>query len=60
MPGFIGGNFVLDWLDGPACGHDPIINLDTLTYSGNRENLALFEGVSIVCLFANRREAGGR
>lgn len=39
--GFIGSNFVLDWLD----QHDePIINLDKLTYSGNLENLLRLEG----------------
>jgi dTDP-glucose 4,6-dehydratase len=36
--GFIGGNFVLDWLsDGQAEG---IINLDKLTYAGNLATLA--------------------
>lgn len=35
--GFIGANFVLDWL---ANSHTPIINLDCLTYAGNMENLA--------------------
>ena len=35
--GFIGSNFVLDWLK----QHDePVINLDRLTYAGNLENLA--------------------
>lgn len=35
--GFIGGNFVLDWL---AQSDEPIINLDKLTYAGNRQTLA--------------------
>lgn len=35
--GFIGGNFVLDWLE--AVG-EPILNLDKLTYAGNLETLA--------------------
>ena len=35
--GFIGSNFVLDWL---AQSDEPIINLDLLTYAGNLENLA--------------------
>jgi dTDP-glucose 4,6-dehydratase len=35
--GFIGANFVLDWL---AQCDEPIINLDKLTYAGNLENLA--------------------
>ena len=39
--GFIGANFVLDWL---ACCDEPVINLDKLTYAGNRENLAALEG----------------
>ena len=39
--GFIGSNFVLDWIAGEA---DTIINLDKLTYAGNLENLASLEG----------------
>ena len=35
--GFIGANFVLDWL---AQSDEAIINLDKLTYAGNLENLA--------------------
>jgi hypothetical protein len=35
--GFIGANFVLDWL---AQSDEALINLDKLTYAGNRENLA--------------------
>lgn len=34
--GFIGSNFVLDWL---ACNAEPVINLDKLTYAGNPHNL---------------------
>ncbi len=34
--GFIGGNFVLDWL---AQSDEPVINLDKLTYAGNPETL---------------------
>jgi len=41
--GFIGSNFVLDWL---AAGGEPVVNLDKLTYAGNRENLASLEGDS--------------
>lgn len=34
--GFIGGNFVLDWLE----QHDePVVNLDKLTYAGNLDTL---------------------
>ena len=39
--GFIGGNFVLDWL---AQSDEPVINLDKLTYAGNLENLASLQG----------------
>jgi len=35
--GFIGSNFVLDWL---ADGGGPVIGLDKLTYAGNLSNLA--------------------
>lgn len=35
--GFIGGNFVLDWLVSP--GADAIVNLDKLTYAGNLATL---------------------
>ena len=39
--GFIGSNFVLDWL----CRSDEsVINLDKLTYAGNLENLASLQG----------------
>ncbi len=39
--GFIGANFVLDWL---AQCDEPVVTLDKLTYAGNRENLASLEG----------------
>ncbi len=39
--GFIGANFVLDWL---AERDEPIVNLDKLTYAGNLENLASLSG----------------
>ena len=39
--GFIGSNFVLDWL---AQSDEPVINLDKLTYAGNLENLASLQG----------------
>ena len=38
--GFIGANFILDWL---AQSDEKIINLDKLTYAGNLENLASLE-----------------
>jgi dTDP-glucose 4,6-dehydratase len=41
--GFIGSNFVLDWL---AQSDETVINLDKLTYAGNRANLAGLDGDS--------------
>jgi dTDP-glucose 4,6-dehydratase len=38
--GFIGSNFVLDWL---TTGGGPVVNLDKLTYAGNPANLASVE-----------------
>ena len=35
--GFIGSNFVLDWLETEGT---PVLNLDKLTYAGNLHNLA--------------------
>ena len=35
--GFIGSNFILDWL---TQSDEPVVNLDKLTYAGNLENLA--------------------
>jgi dTDP-glucose 4,6-dehydratase len=35
--GFIGSNFVLDWI---AAEGEPVVNLDKLTYAGNLANLA--------------------
>ncbi|MFP5391606.1 MAG: dTDP-glucose 4,6-dehydratase [Gammaproteobacteria bacterium] len=39
--GFIGSNFVLDWL---AQLEEPVVNVDKLTYAGNLGNLASLEG----------------
>jgi dTDP-glucose 4,6-dehydratase len=39
--GFIGSNFVIDWL---AAVGEPVVNLDKLTYAGNLANLASLEG----------------
>ena len=39
--GFIGANFVLDWL---SASDEPVLNLDKLTYAGNPENLAALQG----------------
>lgn len=41
--GFIGANFVLDWI---AQVGEPVVTLDKLTYAGNRANLAALEGDS--------------
>lgn len=38
--GFIGSNFVLNWI---ANEHTPVVNLDKLTYAGNLNNLAKLE-----------------
>jgi dTDP-glucose 4,6-dehydratase len=38
--GFIGANFVLDWI---AAVGEPVVNLDKLTYAGNLANLASLE-----------------
>jgi dTDP-glucose 4,6-dehydratase len=35
--GFIGSNFILDWL---AVHDEPVVNVDALTYAGNPANLA--------------------
>jgi len=39
--GFIGSNFVLDWIKNST---EPVINLDKLTYAGNLENLTSLQG----------------
>lgn len=39
--GFIGANFVLDWL---ANGNEPVVNLDKLTYAGNLQTLSSLLG----------------
>lgn len=39
--GFIGANFVLDWMQ---AGLGAVVNLDKLTYAGNLENLAALQG----------------
>ena len=39
--GFIGSNFVLDWLANPSA--EPVVNLDKLTYAGNLANLEAVE-----------------
>jgi len=39
--GFIGANFVLDWI---AATGEPVVNLDALTYAGNLESLKSLDG----------------
>lgn len=39
--GFIGANFVLDWI---AATGEPVLNLDALTYAGNLESLKSLDG----------------
>ena len=41
--GFIGSNFVIDWL---AHNDEPVVNFDKLTYAGNLQNLASLKGNS--------------
>ena len=41
--GFIGANFVLDWI---AAEGSPVLNFDKLTYAGNPANLASLKGDS--------------
>ena len=41
--GFIGSNFVLDWI---GAGLGRVLNLDALTYAGNPQNLATLQGNS--------------
>lgn len=39
--GFIGANFVLDWL---VENDEPVVNIDKLTYAGNLESLVTLQG----------------
>lgn len=39
--GFIGANFVLDWI---ATSTEPVVNLDKLTYAGNLQTLSSLQG----------------
>ena len=39
--GFIGSNFVIDWL---AASDETLVNLDKLTYAGNLQNIAGLDG----------------
>jgi dTDP-glucose 4,6-dehydratase len=41
--GFIGSNFIIEWLERYS---EPVINVDKLTYAGNLQNLVTLEGDS--------------
>ena len=53
--GFIGSNFVLDWL---ALQNEPLVNVDKLTYAGRRENLGGIDGFGPVPLGKHEGFAG--
>ena len=57
--GFIGANFVLDWL---AATGEPVVNLDKLTYAGNLGSLAPLRGDArhVVRARRHRRPRAGR
>jgi dTDP-glucose 4,6-dehydratase len=42
--GFIGSNFALDWCADSTHAGETIVNVDALTYAGNRANLASLDG----------------
>ena len=42
--GFIGANFVLDWLAQAQQPNEPVVNLDKLTYAGNLQTLCSLDG----------------
>lgn len=42
--GFIGSNFVLEWLEGKEGGRGSVVTLDLLTYAGNLRNLESVKG----------------
>ncbi len=44
--GFIGSNFLLEWFKNSTTSRESIVNLDALTYAGNRENLKSLDGDS--------------
>lgn len=44
--GFIGSNFIIDWLAG---NNEPVVNLDSLTYAGNLQNLRHVENDPRYC-----------
>ena len=48
--GFIGSNFILDWISGST---EPVLNVDKVTYAGNLKNLAAVAGLN-QCSFPRR------
>ena len=42
--GFIGSNFILEWLRDPATSNEKVINIDLLTYAGNLDSLVALNG----------------
>ena len=42
--GFIGANFVLDWLSPSPQPREPVVNFDKLTYAGNLHTLTRLQG----------------
>ena len=46
--GFIGSNFILDWLDR---FDEQIINIDIMTYAANKNNLKNIKKKNIIILF---------
>ena len=53
MAGFIGSNFVHNWINNT---NEEIVNLDLLTYAGNLSNLKKFENSSHI--FYKRKYIG--
>ena len=45
--GFIGANFVLDWIAG---SDEPVVNLDKLTYAGNLQTLGACKAIRVTSL----------
>jgi dTDP-glucose 4,6-dehydratase len=46
--GFIGSNFIIDWLE---VEEEPIVNVDLLTYAGNLDNLEAVANDSRYCFY---------
>ncbi len=46
--GFIGSNFIIDWL---KVEDEPVVNIDSLTYAGNLDNLEVVGNDSRYCFY---------